>query len=48
MIEAFKEDLNNSLNEIQENTDKKVDTLMRKQINPLKKYRKIQLNRKRK
>jgi hypothetical protein len=30
MIGAFKKDLNNSLNEIQENTGKKVDTLMRK------------------
>lgn len=27
MIEAFKEDINNSLKEIQENTDKQVETL---------------------
>lgn len=27
MIEVFKEDINNSLNEIQENTEKQVETL---------------------
>jgi hypothetical protein len=41
MIEAFKEKMNNSLQEIQENTIQ----LRRKQISPIKIYRKIQLNR---
>jgi hypothetical protein len=45
MIENFKEDINNSLKEIQENTGKQVDELKRKYINPLKKYRKTQSNR---
>jgi chaperonin cofactor prefoldin len=27
MIEVFKEDINNSLNEIQENTEKQIETL---------------------
>ena len=35
MIDTFKEDMNNSLKEIQENTGKQ-KTLKRKQINPLK------------
>ena len=39
MIEAFKEEMNNSLNEIQENTFKQVETLKEK-ANRYK-YRKI-------
>jgi hypothetical protein len=39
MIEGFKKDINNSLKEIQKNTNMK-KTLQRKQISPLKKYRK--------
>ena len=34
MIEAFKEDINNSLKEIQENTGKEVEVLKR-ETNPL-------------
>jgi hypothetical protein len=41
MIEAFKENIKNSIEEIQENTGKQVDALKKKQINPLKKYKKI-------
>jgi hypothetical protein len=41
MIEAFKEDISNSLKEIQENTIKQVETL-KKEANPLKTYRKTQ------
>jgi ribosomal protein L23 len=44
MIEAFKEDISNSLKEIQENTIKQVETL-KKEANPLKTYRKTQWNR---
>ena len=44
MIEAFKEEMNKSLKEIQENTIKE-RSLKRKHINPLKTYRKTQLNR---
>jgi hypothetical protein len=45
MIEEFKKDINNSLQEIQENTGKQVDTLKEEththtQKNPLKNYRK--------
>jgi hypothetical protein len=38
-IESVKEDINNPLKNIQENTGKK-KPLKRKQINPLRKYRK--------
>ena len=41
IIELFKEGINSSQKEIQENTGKQVDSLKRKQINPLKKYRKM-------
>jgi len=41
MIEAFKEEMNKSLKETQKNTIKQI----RKQINPLNTYRKIQLHR---
>jgi hypothetical protein len=37
MVEAFKEDINNPLKEIQENTGKQVEALKRKQTNPVKK-----------
>jgi hypothetical protein len=42
MIEDFKKDRNNSLEEIQENTDKQQKPLKRKHKNPLKSYRKTQ------
>ena len=41
MIEDLKEDINNSLKEIQEDTGKQ-RLVKRKHINPLKKYRKTQ------
>ena len=44
MIEIFKEDINKSLKETQKNTIKQVETL-KEETNPLKKYRKIQLNK---
>jgi hypothetical protein len=34
LVEGFKKDINNSLEEIQENTDKQVDLLKRKQKIP--------------
>ena len=37
IIQLFKEDINNSLKEIQENTVKKIDALRIKQINHYKK-----------
>jgi hypothetical protein len=43
MIEDFKKDINNSLKELQENTDLK--PLKSKYKNPLKNYRKTQSNR---
>ena len=42
-IEVF--DLNNSLKEIRETDENRLKPLKRKQINPLKKYRKIQTSR---
>jgi hypothetical protein len=45
ITEFSKEDISNSLDEIQENTGKQVKPLKRKQINPLKKYRKTQPNK---
>lgn len=44
MVEPFKEDINNSLEEVQENTGKQVEALKEK-TNPLKKYRKMQSNK---
>ena len=38
MIEDFKKGLNNSLEEIQENTDKKMDALKEQTLNPLKNF----------
>ena len=43
MIGVLKKDINNSLKETQENTDKQVQVL--KEAIPLKNYRKTQLNR---
>jgi hypothetical protein len=40
IIEFYKDDINNTLKEIQENTVNREKPLRRKQINPLKKYRK--------
>ena len=40
IIDNFKEDISNLLKEIQENTGKQVEDLKRKQIIPLRKYRK--------
>jgi hypothetical protein len=44
MIEAFKENIKNSLKEIQENTGKQ-KAISKKEINCLKKYRKMQSSR---
>ena len=44
IIESFKEDINNSLKEIEENTGKQVEAL-NEERNPLKKHRKTQSNR---
>ena len=44
MIKDFKEDMNNSLKEIKDNTGKQ-KPLKRKHKNPLKNYRKTQPNR---
>jgi hypothetical protein len=44
MIKDFKDDINSSLKEIQENTGKQ-KLLKRKHMNHLKKYRKTQSNR---
>jgi FtsZ-binding cell division protein ZapB len=43
-LESLKEDINNLLNEIEENTGKQVEALNR-ETNALKKYRKTQTNR---
>ena len=40
IIESFKEDINNSLKKIQENTGKQVEAL-KEETNPLKKYNTI-------
>jgi hypothetical protein len=45
MIEDFKKDINNPLNEIQENTDKQSENLNDKTQNPLKNHRKTQPNK---
>jgi hypothetical protein len=45
MIEDIKKDINNSLKEIKENTDKQVEALKLEIENPLKNYRKTQPNR---
>ena len=45
MIDDFKKDINNSLNEIQQDTSEQVEVFMMKHKNPLKNYRKIQPNR---
>jgi hypothetical protein len=44
IIEYFKDNINNSLKEVQENTCKQVEAL-KEERNPLKKYRKTQSNR---
>jgi hypothetical protein len=43
-VEAFQNDINNSLKQTQENTTKQVDAL-KEETNPLKTYSDIQLNR---
>ena len=45
LVEDIKNDINNSLKEIQENTDKQVEALKEETLNPLKNYRKTQTNR---
>jgi hypothetical protein len=45
LVDNIKKGINNSLKEIQENTDKKVEAFKRKHKNPLKNYRKTQPNR---
>ena len=45
VIEDFKKDINNFLKEIQENTAKQVEDFKRKHKNPLKNYRRAQLNK---
>jgi hypothetical protein len=45
MIQDIKKDINNSLKEIQENMSKQVEALKEETQNPLKNYRKTQLNR---
>ena len=42
MVEDIKNEFNNSLKEIQENTAKQVEVLKEETQNPLKNYRKIQ------
>ena len=48
VIEDIKKEINNSLKEIQENTDKQLEALNEETQNPLKNYRKTQSNRQRK
>jgi hypothetical protein len=43
--EDFKKGINNSLKEIQENTDKQVEALKTKHKNPSRNYRRTLLNR---
>ena len=43
-VEAFQNDINNSLKQTQENTTKQVEAL-KEETNPLKTYSDIQLNR---
>jgi hypothetical protein len=45
LIEHFKKDINNSLKEIQENTGKQIEDLKKETQNPLKDYRRTQVNR---
>jgi hypothetical protein len=45
MMVDFKKQINNSLKEIQENTDEQVKALKEEAQNPLKNYRKILLDR---
>ena len=45
LVEAFKKGINNSLEEIQENSAKEVEALKEETKHPLKSYRKTQLNR---
>ena len=45
VIEDFKKGINNSLKEIQENTDKQVEDLEEEAQNPSRNYRKTQPNR---
>ena len=45
MVEDIKKDFNNSLKEIQENTAKQVEDLIRKHKNSLENCRKTQPNR---
>jgi hypothetical protein len=45
LVEDFKKDLNCSIKEIQENTDKQVEALKEETQNSLKNYRKTQPNR---
>ena len=46
-IEVLKEEMNKSLKEIQENMIKQIE-FFKEETNPVKTYRKIQLNRRRK
>jgi hypothetical protein len=45
LVEDFKKGINNSLKEIQENTDKQVEDLEEEAQNPSRNYRKTQPNR---
>ena len=45
MIEDFKNEINNTLKEIQENTSKQVEPLQRKCKNSIKNYKKTKPNR---
>ena len=45
LVDDFKKDINNFLKEIQENTAKQVEDFKRKHKNPLKNYRRAQLNK---
>ena len=45
MMKDFKKDISNSLNEMQENTDKHVEVLKEETQKSLKNYRKTQPNR---
>jgi FtsZ-binding cell division protein ZapB len=48
VIEDFKKDINNSLKEIQKNTDKQLEALKEETQKFLKQFQKTQSNRKRK
>ena len=45
MMEDYKENINNSLKEIKENTGKQVEALKEEIQNPLKNYRKMEPNK---